>query len=136
MKYFNTGELTPEERSRLRLAIQQLGLWGLTVPEEFGGGGLDVITSCVVEEELGGTFIPVDMGEVPAMLYACNEEQTAQYLEPALEAGRQAIIAAREPGPQAVQPEAGKPPLIWMATNTFLMARKHWRRLPPPRISL
>jgi alkylation response protein AidB-like acyl-CoA dehydrogenase len=106
MKYFNTGELTPEERSRLRLAIQQLGLWGLTVPEEFGGGGLDVITSCVVEEELGGTFIPVEMGEVPAMLYACNEEQTVQYLEPALEAGRQAIIAAREPGPQAVQPEA------------------------------
>src|SRR5512139_3188908 len=106
MKYFNTGALTPEERSRLRLAIQQLGLWGLTVPEEYGGGGLDVITSCEVEEELGGTFIPVEMGEVPVMLYACNEEQTARYLEPALEAGRQAIIAAREPGPQAVQPDA------------------------------
>lgn len=106
MKYFNTGELTSEERARLRQAIQQLGLWGLTVPEEFGGGGLDVITSCVVEEELGGTFIPVELGEVPAMLYACNQEQAARFLEPALEAGRQAIIAAREPGPQAVHPEA------------------------------
>jgi alkylation response protein AidB-like acyl-CoA dehydrogenase len=110
MKYFNTGDLTPEERARLRQAIQQLGLWGLTVPEEFGGGGLDVITSCVVEEELGATFIPVELGEVPAMLYACTKEQAARFLEPALEASRQAIIAAREPGPQAVHPEA------WMTT--------------------
>ena len=105
MKYFNTGGLTQEEQARLRQAIQQLGLWGLTVPEEFGGGGLDVITSCVVEEELGGTFVPIELGEVPAMLYACNQEQAARFLEPALEAGRQAIIAAREPGPQAVHPE-------------------------------
>lgn len=106
MKYFSTGGLTAEEQARLRQAIQQLGLWGLTVPEKFGGGGLDVITSCVVEEELGGTFVPVELGEVPAMLYACNEEQAARFLEPTLEAGRQAIIAAREPGPQAVHPEA------------------------------
>jgi alkylation response protein AidB-like acyl-CoA dehydrogenase len=106
MKYFNSGELTPEERARLRQAIQQLGLWGLTVPEEFGGGGLDVITSCVVEEELGGTFIPVELGEVPAMLYACNQDQAARFLEPALEASRQAIIAAREPGTQSILPEA------------------------------
>lgn len=106
MKYFNTGELRPEERARLRQAIQQLGLWGLAVPEEFGGGGLDVITTCVVEEELGGTFIPIEMGDIPPMLYACQGEQIARFLEPALEAGRQAIIAAREPGPQGAQPEA------------------------------
>jgi alkylation response protein AidB-like acyl-CoA dehydrogenase len=53
MQYFNTGELKIEERSRLRKAIEQLGLWGLTVAEEFGGGGLDLLTTCLIEEELG-----------------------------------------------------------------------------------
>jgi len=62
MKYFNTGELTPEERSRLRLAIQQLGLWSLTVPEEFGGGGLDVITSCGGGRRVGWNIYPCGDG--------------------------------------------------------------------------
>jgi acyl-CoA dehydrogenase len=46
MKYFNEGSLSQEERDRLRRAIEQLGLWGLTVPEEYGGGGLDLVTTC------------------------------------------------------------------------------------------
>lgn len=104
MKYFTAGELAPEEQARLRQAVQQLGLWGLMAPEEYGGG-IDLITACVIEEELGGTFVPVDIGEVSPLLYSCQGDQVARYLEPALEASRRAIIAAREPEPYGLQPE-------------------------------
>jgi acyl-CoA dehydrogenase len=105
MKYFTSGTLEPEERLRLRQAIEQMGLWGLTVPEEFGGGGLDTTSACLIEEELGKTFIPLDTGEVPLPLYACSEEQIGQFLEPVLAGERRAIIAAREPGPTGAQPD-------------------------------
>lgn len=104
MKYFNTGMLAPEERTHLRSAIEQLGLWGVTAPEKFGGGGLDTVTACVIEEELGRTFVPVEMGDVPLLLFACSGEQVSRYLEPALAGNRRAIIAAREPS--ALRPEA------------------------------
>lgn len=98
MKYFNTGELEPEERARLRKGIEQLGLWGLTVPEAFGGGGLDTLTACLIEEELARTFIPLSIGEVTPLLFACQGDQVAQFLDPALAGERRAWIAAREPG--------------------------------------
>jgi acyl-CoA dehydrogenase len=105
MDYFNSGVLKPEQRLKLRRAIEQLGLWGYLAPEQFGGAGLDTVTACLIEEELGGTFIPLEMGEVPAMLYACQGDQIGQFLEPALEGSRRAIIAAREPAPASVLPE-------------------------------
>jgi acyl-CoA dehydrogenase len=60
----------------------------------------------VIEEELGTTFVPIDMGEVPALLYACQGVQVSNYLEPALEALRRPVIAAREPGADGLQPSA------------------------------
>jgi len=104
MKYFTSGELEPKERARLRQAIEQMGLWGLTAPEEYGGG-LDTISACLIEEELGKTFIPVDIGEVPAPLYACKDGQVARYLEPALAGERRAVLAVREPGPDGYKPD-------------------------------
>jgi len=98
MKYFTAGRLEPEQSARLRRSIEQLGLWGLTAPEQYGGGGLDLVTGCVIQEELGQTFIPVDIGEMSPLLYACDERQVPQYLEPALAGERRLVLALREPG--------------------------------------
>jgi acyl-CoA dehydrogenase len=97
MKYFTAGELAPEEKAHLRRSVEQMGLWGLTAPEQFGGG-LDLVTCCVIQEELGQTFIPVEIGEVTPLLYACAGTQVSRYLEPALAGERRVILAAREPG--------------------------------------
>ena len=118
MDYFNSGVLKPEVRARLRKSIEQLGLWGIMTPEEFGGGGLDAVTACVIEEELGGTFIPLELGGVTPLLFACQDDQVRRYLEPALEGSRKAVIAAREQGPDGVRPEA------W--TTTASLAENAW----------
>ena len=39
--------------------LANLGVFGLTIPEEFGGTGLDKITMCVVSEELSRGYIGV-----------------------------------------------------------------------------
>jgi alkylation response protein AidB-like acyl-CoA dehydrogenase len=96
MKYFNQGSLEPKEVAHLRKLIDQMGLWGIFVPEAFGGGGLDMVTACLLEEELGKTFIPLDLGEVPPMLYACRGEQVKHFLEPALAGERRPFLAVRE----------------------------------------
>ena len=103
MKYFSAGALEPKEGAHLRKVIEQMGLWGILVPEAFGGGGLDTITACLLEEELGKTFIPLDLGEVPLLLYACQGEQVERFLEPALAGSRKAFLAVREP--DALRPE-------------------------------
>lgn len=103
MKYFIQGALEDKEKAHLRKLIDQMGLWGILVPEEYGGGGLDMVTACLLEEELGKTFFPLELGDVPPMLYACQGEQVEQYLEPALAGSRKAILAVREP--HALRPE-------------------------------
>jgi acyl-CoA dehydrogenase len=105
MKYFTSGGLIPEEQTRLRKAVEQLGLWGLLVPEQFGGGGLDTVTACLIEEELGRTFIPLEIGNIPVALYACQGEQEGQFLEPALAGDRRAILAVREPCAPSLSPQ-------------------------------
>lgn len=38
--------------SRIRDALDQLGLWSLTVPVEKGGSGFDLVSACIATEEL------------------------------------------------------------------------------------
>jgi len=106
MKYFSAGGLEENERVRLRTVIEQMGLWGITVPEKFGGGGLDMVTACLLEEELGKTFLPMELGDVPPLLYACQGNQIEKFLNPALAGKRHPLLAAREPN--AFKPEDWK----------------------------
>ena len=119
MSYFTTGELATEERARLRQAVEQLGLWGLMVPEEYGGGGLDMVTTCMIEEELGKTFVPVEKGDVAPLLYACTDGQVTRFLEPALAGERRAILAVREPSPEPGHRVGLLQPEDWNTTVTL-----------------
>jgi alkylation response protein AidB-like acyl-CoA dehydrogenase len=104
MPLFNQGELTAEQERTLKTKIMdQMGLWGVTVPEDFGGEELDMLSACLIEEELGQTFVPVDYGDVTPVLFACNENQVETYLEPAVEGDRRPVLALREPDELAPQ---------------------------------
>ncbi len=105
MPLFNQGELTTEQEDDLKHKIMdQMGLWAVTVPEEYGGDELDALSACLIEEELGQTFVPVDYGDISPVLFACNEQQTIEFLEPAVEGDRRPLLALREPVPTAPAP--------------------------------
>jgi alkylation response protein AidB-like acyl-CoA dehydrogenase len=75
----------PEE---LKKVLKEQGLLSLPFPEEYGGGGGDCLTTCIVLEELskvcGNTAMVVATNELGTMplLIAGNEEQKKKYLTP------------------------------------------------------
>ena len=90
--------LSPEKEAELLKMVREVGLWGLSVPEEMGGGGLGVFGTCLVEEELAKTVLPLDFGDVTPLLFECNNEQRRDYLQPLVEGRKSAFLALVEPG--------------------------------------
>ncbi|MEM9093476.1 MAG: acyl-CoA dehydrogenase family protein [Pseudomonadota bacterium] len=66
--------------------MAELGVFGLTIPEEFGGAGLGKTAMCVVSEELSRGYIGVGSlgtrSEIAAELILCggSDEQKAEFL--------------------------------------------------------
>lgn len=66
--------------------MAELGVFGLTIPEDFGGMGLSKVSMCVVSEELSRGYIGVGSlgtrSEIAAELILCGgtEEQKAKWL--------------------------------------------------------
>jgi acyl-CoA dehydrogenase len=94
--------LSPEEESRLHAKCRELGLWGLDVPEEFGGANLPAVALMAVNEELGRTcipfFFPPDSPNLHMLMAACNAEQRQRYLLPYARGESKSAIAISEPG--------------------------------------
>jgi alkylation response protein AidB-like acyl-CoA dehydrogenase len=83
----------------------ELGLLGLTVPEEYGGAAGDYWATVVLAEELprcGGGSIPMAVGvqtdmATPPILKFGTEEQKQAYLAPAVRGEKVAAIGITEP---------------------------------------
>ena len=96
MRRFCEAEVTPQahewhlENSYIPMAVvekmAELGVFGLTIPEEFGGMGLTKVSMCVVSEELSRGYIGVGSlgtrSEIAAELILCGgtPEQKAKWL--------------------------------------------------------
>jgi len=89
--------LPPEEEERLMGMVKEMGLWGLSVPEELGGVGLDILGNCLVEEELAQTVVPFSFGDVTPILFDCSLRQKEIYLSPALNRQKYPYLALMEP---------------------------------------
>ena len=82
-----------------------LGLLGVTKPEEFGGMGLDYSYGLVVAEETGGARcggVPLSIGvqtdmATPALARFGTDELRREYLEPAIKGEMVTSIAVSEP---------------------------------------
>jgi len=90
------GSLAPETDRRLISTAKEVGLWGASVPEEFGGVGLGALATCLVEEELAQTIVPFNFGDVTPILFECNEQQKQKYFLPALDKEKAAYVAIVE----------------------------------------
>ena len=93
--------LPPETEEKLVKTANDIGLWGINIPEELGGAGLGTLCSCLVEEELAQTVIPFNFGDVTPILFHCNAEQKENYFLSVLNRQKYAYLALMEPGKDA-----------------------------------
>ncbi len=94
--------LTEEELAPLHARCRELGLWGLDVPEEWGGADLPAAALVRVHEALGTTVVPFtippDSPNLHMLLQAANAEQRARILAPYARGETTSCIAISEPG--------------------------------------
>jgi acyl-CoA dehydrogenase len=99
--------LPEETEQKLIKMANEMGLWGISVPEELGGVGLDTLGNCLVEEELAQTVVPFNFGDVSPILFDCNAQQRESYFLPAFNKQKQAYLALMEPEKGAEVSEMG-----------------------------
>ncbi len=87
----DASALEPEDRDRLVAQTKEMGFYGLDIPEEFGGPGIDIVTRTLMAIEMAqhraGLYAPcygVFGGAGLAQLYEANEDQKERYLHPVL----------------------------------------------------
>jgi acyl-CoA dehydrogenase len=99
--------LPEETEEKLVKLANDIGLWGINIPEELGGVGLGTLCSCLVEEELAQTIIPFNFGDVTPILFDCNAQQRERYFLPVLNRQKCAYLALMEPekGAEVPSPE-------------------------------
>jgi alkylation response protein AidB-like acyl-CoA dehydrogenase len=94
--------LSDEEESRILAICKELGLWGLDVPEQYGGANLPYAALMGVYEEQARTCVPFtfppDSPNLHMLIAVANEEQRKKYLEPYARGEAQSAIAISEPG--------------------------------------
>ncbi|HEV8631606.1 MAG TPA: acyl-CoA dehydrogenase [Thermoanaerobaculia bacterium] len=83
----------------------ELGLGGVTVPEQYGGAGMDTISYCLVIEEISrvcastGVILSVNNSLVcDPLLKFGSEEQKQRFLEPLARGEKLGCFALTEPG--------------------------------------
>jgi acyl-CoA dehydrogenase len=126
-----TGEemLPPEVEAKLLEKAREAGLWGLDVPEEFGGLNLDAFSKCLANEELHKTvtpfIFPPDAPNLHMLMQTCTPEQRERYLIPYACGEKRSAIAISEPGagadPAGMQTTAVKKGDQWVING-----RKIW----------
>lgn len=77
----------------------QLGLYATNMPEEYGGGGLDTLTLCLLEKELGKANFGLQyiVARPSNILMACKGDQIDKYLIPTIRGGKVDCLAMTEP---------------------------------------
>ncbi|HEY4318892.1 MAG TPA: acyl-CoA dehydrogenase family protein [Herbaspirillum sp.] len=96
------NELDPQRGDipdRLRRGMAELGLFGITIPEAYGGLGLGCLEYCLVTEELSRAWMSVASIIRPMMGYQLlNETQKRQYLPKMASGDMLCAFSMSEPG--------------------------------------
>jgi acyl-CoA dehydrogenase len=96
-----SGALSPELAKAVFEKSSALGLYGMNIPEEFGGGGLSCVDQIMCEEQFGYTtdiLIRRAFGNVYEVLLACQGAQVDRWLAPSVRGERVCALAFTEPG--------------------------------------
>jgi acyl-CoA dehydrogenase len=95
-------KLSETEEATLLARCRELGLWGLDVPESFGGANLPLLALAAVEEEMSRACVPFtippDSPNLHMMLAVATPMQRERYLAPYASGEMHSAMAISEPG--------------------------------------
>ena len=128
----DASELPPEEFERLRDKVREMGFYGLDIPAEYGGPGIDLVTRTLIAIEMAqhraGLYVPC-YGVFGAMglaqLYEATEDQKERYLRPVLRGEKRGFFGLSEPSggsdpARAIQTRAIKDGDEWVINGSKL----------------
>lgn len=128
----DADELPEEEAKRLADQVREMGFYGLDIPEEFGGPGIDLVTRTLMAIEMSqhraGLYAPcygVFGGAGLAQLYEATEDQKKRYLYPTLRGEKWGFFALTEPSggsdpARAIQTRARRDGGDWIINGSKL----------------
>ena len=118
--------LEPEDFDRISGMVKTMGFYGLDIPEEYGGPGIDIVTRTLMAIEMSqhraGLYAPcygVFGGAGLAQLFEANEDQKERYLFPTLRGEKHGFFGLTEPSggsdpARAIQTKAVKDGDDWV----------------------
>ena len=100
----DTDELPADDFARLTARTEEMGLFGLDIPPEFGGPDIDIVTRTLIAIEMSqhraGLYAPcynVFGGAGLAQMFEANEEQREKWLYPTLRGEKKVFFGLSEP---------------------------------------
>lgn len=100
----DASELPREDFERLTKKVREMGFWGLDIPAEYGGAGVDMVTRVLMAIEMSqhraGLYVPcygVFGAAGLAQLYEATEDQKQRYLHPMLRGEKRGFFGLTEP---------------------------------------
>lgn len=100
--YTDSPLIPPELDATLQIKAKEIGLWGIDVPEEFGGQNFGMLTKCLVVEQLKHSIVPFVLPPESPNLFMlkelCKGDQIDRYLLPYSRGEKKSCLALSEPG--------------------------------------
>jgi (R)-benzylsuccinyl-CoA dehydrogenase len=94
--------IPPEAEAELARKARAIGLYGIDVPEEYGGQNLGMLAKAVVIEEMKYSItpfiLPPDSPNLWMLRETCKGDQIQKYLLPYASGDKKSAIAISEPG--------------------------------------
>lgn len=131
MEYADTHYLPDDIYEGLRAKARAVGLWNLSVPEEFGGAGLGVLETAFITEISSRSTVPpyrspgVFGVHGSPFLYQGTDEQKKRWLYPVLEGKFSMAFAQSEPD-SGSDPAAMKTTAVRDGDDWIINGRKIW----------
>ena len=94
-----TNHIDASLAERIKQKAINLGLYATNMPVKYGGGGLDTLTLCLLEKELGKANFGLQyiVARPSNILMACKDEQIDKYLVPTIRGEKVDCLAMTEP---------------------------------------
>ncbi len=94
--------IDPDAEKELSRKAKEIGLYGIDVPEEYGGLNMGMLAKAVVIEELKTSIVPFvlppDSPNLWMLRETCRGDQVQKYLLPYANGEKKSAIAISEPG--------------------------------------